>query len=84
MTKEDISWHQNITTYNKTFLKKSTGNWNELNFKMNNPVYLGLYILDISKIGMYKYWYDYVQLKHGKLTNYATWTQRDIYVDLAG
>ena len=31
---------------------------------MNKPVYLGLSILDISKIVMHEYWYDYVKLKH--------------------
>ena len=33
---------------------------------MNNPVYLGLSILDLSKTVMYKFWYDYVKLKYGK------------------
>ena len=27
---------------------------------MNKPIYLGLSILDISKITMYGFWYDYV------------------------
>ena len=31
---------------------------------MNKPVYLGLPILEISKIVMYEFWYDYVKLKH--------------------
>ena len=30
--------------------------------KMNKPIYLGLSILDISKITMYKFWYDYVKI----------------------
>ena len=29
--------------------------------KMNKPIYLGLSILDISKITMYEFWYDYVK-----------------------
>ena len=29
--------------------------------KMNNPVYLGLSILDIHKIVIYEYWYDYLK-----------------------
>ena len=33
--------------------------------KMNKPAYLGLYILDISKILMYKFWYDYIKRKYG-------------------
>ena len=33
---------------------------------MNNPVYLGLSILDLSKTVMYKFWYDYVKPKYGE------------------
>ena len=32
--------------------------------KMNKPIYLGLSILYISKITMYKFWYDYVKIKY--------------------
>ena len=32
--------------------------------KMNKPIYLGLSILDISKISMYECWYDYVKSKY--------------------
>ena len=32
--------------------------------KMNKPIYLGLSVLDISKITMYKFWYDYVKIKY--------------------
>ena len=33
--------------------------------KMNKPVYLGLSILEISKILMYEFWYDYMKPKYG-------------------
>ena len=33
--------------------------------KMNKPLYLGMSILDISKILMYKFWYDYIRPKYG-------------------
>ena len=33
---------------------------------MNKPVYLGLSILESSKVLMYEFWYDYVKPKHGK------------------
>ena len=33
--------------------------------KMNKPVYLGLPILEISKILMYEFWYDYMKPKYG-------------------
>ena len=33
---------------------------------MNKHVYLGFSILELSKILMYKFWYDYVKPKYGK------------------
>ena len=43
---------------------------------MNKPVYLGLSILEISKIVMYEFWYDYVKPKYRKKKqNYVTWMQ---------
>ena len=33
--------------------------------KMNKPLYLGMSILDISKMLMYKFWYDYCKPKYG-------------------
>ena len=33
--------------------------------RMNKPIYLGLSILEISKILMYEFWYDYMKPKHG-------------------
>ena len=35
---------------------------------MNKPVYLGLSILDLSKIVMYEFWYDYIKPKYGENT----------------
>ena len=32
---------------------------------MNKPLYLGMSILDISKILMYKFWYDYFKPNYG-------------------
>ena len=32
--------------------------------KMNKPIYLGLSILDISKVTMYEFWYGYVKIKY--------------------
>ena len=32
---------------------------------MNKPVHLGLSILELSKILMYEFWYDYIKLKYG-------------------
>ena len=33
--------------------------------KMNKPIYLGLSILQISKLLMYEFWYDYMKPKYG-------------------
>ena len=42
---------------------------------MNKPVYLGLSVLEISKIAMYDVWYHFVKQKYGefKKQNYVTW-----------
>ena len=37
---------------------------NKTKVKMNKPIHLGLSILDISKILIYKFWYDYMTLKY--------------------
>ena len=33
--------------------------------KMTKPLYLGMSILDISKILMYEFWYDYIKPEYG-------------------
>ena len=38
---------------------------NKTKVKMNKLIYLGLSILDISKILMYEFWYDYMKPKYG-------------------
>ena len=38
--------------------------------KMNKPIYLGMSILDISKITMYEFWYDYIKNKYGERVNW--------------
>ena len=38
---------------------------NKARVKMNKPIYLGLSILDISKILMYEFWYNYMKPKYG-------------------
>ena len=35
---------------------------------MKNPVYLGLSILQIDKIEMYEFWYDYMKTKYKEKT----------------
>ena len=38
---------------------------------MNEPVYLGFSILELSKILMHEFWYDYVKPKYGKKAKYC-------------
>ena len=38
---------------------------NKMRVKINKPIFLGLSILDISKILMYEFWYDYMKPKYG-------------------
>ena len=37
---------------------------NKIKVKFNKPIYLGLSILEISKILMYEFWYDYMKPKY--------------------
>ena len=57
------------------------------------PVYIGLLILDISKVEIYEYWYDYTKKKYGG--NAKLWYTdtnsfilhvkfKDVYEGLAG
>ena len=41
--------------------------------KMNKPIYLGMSILDISKMLMYEFWSDYVEPKYQEKQNYVPW-----------
>ena len=34
--------------------------------KLNKPAYLGMYVLDLSKVLMYEFHYDYIKNKYGK------------------
>ena len=37
----------------------------KIEVKMNKPIYLGQAILDVSKILMYEFWYDYIKPIYG-------------------
>ena len=59
---------------------------------MNKPMYLGLSILELSKILMYEFWYDYVKPKYGKKSKFCSMNTGsfilyiktdDIYKDIA-
>ena len=34
--------------------------------RMNKPIYLRMSIIDISKVVMYEFWYDYIKNKYGE------------------
>ena len=59
---------------------------------MNKPIYLGLLILELSKIVMYEFWYDYVKPRYGEKTklcyidtdSFVVYRKtEDIYMDIA-
>ena len=61
---------------------------NKTKVKMNKPIYLGLSILEISKLLMYEFWYDYMKPKYGdnvKLCYMDTdsFKTEDFYKDIA-
>ena len=58
---------------------------------MNKPDYLGLSILELGKIIMYEFWYDYMRPKHGEIlcymdtNSFIVYTKiNDIYKDIEG
>ena len=74
-TMENIRKHRDIklvTTDKKRNKLVSEPNYHTMNYisedlsiiEMNKPIYLGLTILDISKILMYEFWYDYMKPKY--------------------
>ena len=38
----------------------------KIKLKLNNPVYLGLSIIETSKTLMYEFWYNYIKPKYQK------------------
>ena len=54
----------NYRTINYSSEDLSIIEMNKTRVKMNKPIYLGLSILDISKILMYEFWYAYMKSKY--------------------
>ena len=54
----------NYHTINLIFEDLSIIEMKKTKIKMNKPIYLGLSILEISKILMYEFWYDYMKPKY--------------------
>ena len=42
---------------------------------MKKPVYLALSILELNKILIYEFWYDYVKPKYREKTKFVIWIQ---------
>ena len=38
----------------------------KIKVKINKPIYLGMIILDLSKISMFNFWYDYIKVKYAE------------------
>ena len=55
----------NYHTINLISEDLSTIEMKKTKVKMNQPIYLGLSILEFSKIVMYEFWYDYMKPKYG-------------------
>ena len=55
------SWER----FDETALPDKEAFYSNLKVRMNKPVYLGVSMLDISKILMYEFWYDYMKPKYG-------------------
>ena len=51
----------------------------EARVKMAKPLYLGISILDISKILMYEFWYGYIRPKYGNKAKLC-YTDTDSFV----
>ena len=92
--KEEIIWSQSqIITPEKVFTKNLLAIKTEkTQIVMNKPVYLGLTILDLNKILIYDFWYNYIISKYGekgKLCYMVTASfivhikTEDIYKDIA-
>ena len=54
----------NYHTFNLISEDLSIAEMKKTKVKMNKPIYLGLSLLEISKILMYEFWYDYMKPKY--------------------
>ena len=51
----------------------------KIGVKMNKPSYFGMSILDINKILMYEFWYDYIRQKCGDRAKLC-YTETDSFI----
>ena len=64
-------------SYYKVFQRKFISNRNEKKTEIliNKSVYLELSILELSKILMFEFWYDYVKPKYSENWSCVVWIQ---------
>ena len=64
---KEINQSQNQIITQQNVFRKFVSNRNDkkTKVKMNQPIYLGMSILDISKTLIFKFWYHYFKLKYG-------------------
>ena len=72
LVKTDHKRNKLVSEPNYHTMKLISGNLSiievkKVKVKMNKPIYLRLSILEISKIIMYAFWYDYVKKKYGDM-----------------
>ena len=72
LVKTDYKRHKLVSEPNYPTMKLISENLSiaemkKVKVKVKKPIYLGLSISEISKIIMYKFWYDYVKKKYGDM-----------------
>ena len=86
---EETIWCENEIIILKVFYRKLISNSNEkTEILMNKHVFLELSILELGKISMYEFWYDYVKPKYGEKAQLCYMfivyiNTDDIYKDIA-
>ena len=81
-TMENVKRHRDIklvtTERRRNYLVSEPNYYTTIFFTkilMNKRVYLGLSIIELSKILTYEFWYDYVKPKYGEEQNCVIWIQ---------
>ena len=71
---EETIWCQNQVIILQMFAQKYYYNRNEkAEIRLNKPVYFGLLKLELSKILMYEFWYDYAKPKYVEKQSCVKW-----------
>ena len=72
--KKEVNWFQNQKHHTINLISEDLSiiEMKKTKVKMNRPIYLGLSILEISKILMYEFWYEHMKPKYGNKLNCVT------------